>query len=407
LLLTHIQPSQHAKALAALEAQADAVEVAGEESVAEFERLKAEIAAAGAIMLAETLRPERCLRFMRPGRLVRVRVAGADYGWGVVCAVIRKAAAAPPADAAAAAAAAPDAAALYVLDTLLRVLPPLAPGAPPRPSPDGAAGELGVLPVALSCVSAISALMVQLPEDLRAPEARAAVGLALAELHRRFPAGLPRLDPIQDMGIEEPRFVAAARAVEALEPRLLAHPLFAPSAEAKRYGVGGGGRDGGSGSGSGAGADGAARMAAYERKAALKAEAAALRAKMRASTLTRFREELHSRSAVLKRLGHIDAAGIVQLKGRAACEIDTGDELLITELMFAGAFSGMTPAVCAALCSCFVPTEKSKGGAPLRPELNAALLVLHETAARVAEVQARGAARLRAEGARARVRAHC
>jgi ATP-dependent RNA helicase DOB1 len=109
---------------------------------------------------------------------------------------------------------------------------------------------------------------------------------------------------------------------------------------------------------------------------------------MRASTLTRFREELHSRSAVLRRLGHINADGVVQLKGRAACEIDTGDELLITELMFNGVFSGLSPAVCAALCSCFVPTEKSKG-APLRADLAAPLAVLHETAKRIAEVQVR------------------
>lgn len=38
-------------------------------------------------------------------------------------------------------------------------------------------------------------------------------------------------------------------------------------------------------------------------------------------------------------LGHIDADGVVQLKGRAACLIDTGDELLVTELMFNGASS--------------------------------------------------------------------
>jgi ATP-dependent RNA helicase DOB1 len=35
-------------------------------------------------------------------------------------------------------------------------------------------------------------------------------------------------------------------------------------------------------------------------------------------------------------LGHIDGDGVLQLKGRAACLIDTGDELLITELMFNG-----------------------------------------------------------------------
>lgn len=54
------------------------------------------------------------------------------------------------------------------------------------------------------------------------------------------------------------------------------------------------------------------------------------------SQLQKFRDELKNRSRVLKRLGHIDADGVVQLKGRAACLIDTGDELLVTELMFNG-----------------------------------------------------------------------
>lgn len=44
--------------------------------------------------------------------------------------------------------------------------------------------------------------------------------------------------------------------------------------------------------------------------------------------LTSFREESKSRMAVLRKLGHISADGTVQLKGRAACEIDTADELL-------------------------------------------------------------------------------
>ena len=384
---------QHAKALAALEAQADAIEVAGEEVVAEFERLKREIADAAAVMMAEVLRPERCLRFMRPGRLVRIRVAGVDYGWGVVCGVVRRSGPAVPPSASANAPAAPpppDPTSAYVLDTLLRVVMPGAGGGPPRPSPDGVAGELGVLPVALSCVSSLSALMVQLPDDLRSPDARAAVGLALAELQRRFPAGLPRLDPMQDMGIDDPKFVAAVRTIEALEPQLLTHPLFGPSAEAARYGAPGGGAL------SAADAALQARKEAFDRKAALRKEASQLRAKMRDSTLTRFRDELRSRSAVLRRLGHINDAGIVQLKGRAACEIDTGDELLVTELMFNGFFSGMSPAVCAAVCSCFVPTEKAKLSAPLPPELSAALATLHETAGRIAEVQVRSLAGLRA-----------
>lgn len=52
--------------------------------------------------------------------------------------------------------------------------------------------------------------------------------------------------------------------------------------------------------------------------------------------LQKFRDELRNRSQILKMLGHIDADGIVQLKGQAACLIETGDELLVTELMFNG-----------------------------------------------------------------------
>lgn len=59
--------------------------------------------------------------------------------------------------------------------------------------------------------------------------------------------------------------------------------------------------------------------------------------------LQKFRNELKNRSRVLKKLGHIDGDGVVQLKGRAACLIDTGDELLATELMFNGKLLNIIP----------------------------------------------------------------
>ena len=49
---------------------------------------------------------------------------------------------------------------------------------------------------------------------------------------------------------------------------------------------------------------------------------------------------------------------IVDMKGRVACEISTGDELLLTELIFNGAFNTLSPEQCAGLLSCFVFTEK-------------------------------------------------
>lgn len=52
--------------------------------------------------------------------------------------------------------------------------------------------------------------------------------------------------------------------------------------------------------------------------------------------LKKFRDELKNRLWVLKKLRHIDTEGIVQVKGRATCLKDKGDEVLVTELMFNG-----------------------------------------------------------------------
>lgn len=62
---------------------------------------------------------------------------------------------------------------------------------------------------------------------------------------------------------------------------------------------------------------------------------------------------------MLKRLGHINGDGVVQLKGRAACQVDTADELLVTELMFNGVFTRLDAHQIAAVASCFMQMEKS------------------------------------------------
>lgn len=69
-------------------------------------------------------------------------------------------------------------------------------------------------------------------------------------------------------------------------------------------------------------------------------------------------EELKSRKRVLRRLQFTTSADIVDTKGRVACEISTGDELLLTELIFNGVFNTLEPPQCAALLSCFVFDEK-------------------------------------------------
>ena len=80
-------------------------------------------------------------------------------------------------------------------------------------------------------------------------------------------------------------------------------------------------------------------------------------------------DELKCRKRVLRRLGFINEADVVQLKARVACEISTGDELVLSELLFNGFFNELTPEQCAACLSCFIFEEKSQETPALKEEL--------------------------------------
>ena len=79
-------------------------------------------------------------------------------------------------------------------------------------------------------------------------------------------------------------------------------------------------------------------------------------------------DELKCRKRVLRRFGFINEAEVVQLKARVACEISTGDELLLSELLFDRFFNELSPEMCAAVLSCFIFEEKSEAPA-LKDEL--------------------------------------
>jgi len=96
----------------------------------------------------------------------------------------------------------------------------------------------------------------------------------------------------------------------------------------------------------------------YARKRAAHDHVRLLKRRIQATHDVLQMEELQSRKRVLRRLGFTTADDIVDVKGRVACEISTGDELLLTELIFNGVFNPLAPEHCAGLLSCFVFTEK-------------------------------------------------
>ena len=96
-------------------------------------------------------------------------------------------------------------------------------------------------------------------------------------------------------------------------------------------------------------------------------------------------DELKCRKRVLRRFGFINDAEVVQLKARVACEISTGDELLLSELLFDRFFNELTPEMCAAVLSCFIFEEKSEAPA-LKEELARPFREIQSKARQIAKV---------------------
>ncbi|KAK7251471.1 hypothetical protein RIF29_34702 [Crotalaria pallida] len=331
-----------------LEQEVALLDATGEAEVSEYHKLKLELAQFEKKMMEEIIRPERILMFLVPGRLIRIREGGTDWGWGVVVNVVMK-----PSSGG------------HIVDTLLHCSPisnensARSKPCPPRP---GEKGEMHVVPVQLPLISALSKLRIFIPPDLRPLEARQSILLAVQELGNRFPQGFPKLNPVKDMKVNDPEIVKLVNQIEEVEQKLFSHPMH------KHQDVD--------------------QIKSFQKKAELTHEIQQLKAKMRDSQLQKFREELKNRSRVLKKLGHIDADGVVQLKGRAACLIDTGDELLVTELMFNGTFNELDHHQVAALASCFIPGDKSsESQIQLRTELARPLQQLQDSARRIAEIQ--------------------
>lgn len=64
--------------------------------------------------------------------------------------------------------------------------------------------------------------------------------------------------------------------------------------------------------------------------------------------------EFENRVRVLEYLGYIDETGTVKLKGRVACEINSGDEVVTTEMIFCGFLTELDAEEAVALVSAFV-----------------------------------------------------
>ncbi|KAF1937310.1 ATP-dependent RNA helicase-like protein DOB1 [Clathrospora elynae] len=331
------------KQLEELEQEKANTHITDEPNVKDYYNLRHQLDTHTKDMRDVIMHPNYCLQFLQGGRLVKIKFKDHDFGWGVVVAFslrrANKGEILPPQES-------------YVVDVLLTVasdtkfVPQVNDGLPPgvRPPGPGDKGKMEVVPVILNCIESIGHLRVFLPNDLKSADQRNNVRKALGEISKRFPDGIAVLDPIENMNIKDDSFKRLLRKIEVLESRLLSNPLHNSSRLPELY-------------------------SQYAQKIAISEKIKTIKKDIASALSVIQLDELKSRKRVLRRLGFIDDADVVQLKARVACEISTGDELVLSELLFNRFFNELTPEQCAACLSCFIFEEKTQDVPALKEEL--------------------------------------
>ncbi|SPC66710.1 probable MTR4 - involved in nucleocytoplasmic transport of mRNA [Ustilago sp. UG-2017b] len=360
----------------AAEEQRDLIKVEREEEVAEYYDVKHQLETLRKDVQTVITHPSYVLPFLQPGRLVKVCHEDLDFGWGAVVSYEKRLPNTPGKRRPAIDPNAPPQN-QYVVDVLLHCA--CGPGsssdkdkkggktdngAPAGnflPCPEGKKGEMVVVPVLLSTIQSLSGIRIFLAKDLRPTEPRETVRKNLVEVKRRFPKGVPLLDPIKDMKIKDESFAHLVEKIKILDDKLSSSSLRRDKDLPRLY-------------------------AAYAKKQEAEEIVAGIAKKIAAAHSVLQLDELKCRKRVLRRLGFTTTDDVVEKKGRVACEISTGDELLLTEMIFNGVFNDLTPPQCAALLSCFVFGEKSTTQTRLNEQLAAPLRIMQETARRIAKV---------------------
>ncbi|XP_067842027.1 exosome RNA helicase MTR4 isoform X1 [Heptranchias perlo] len=340
-----------------LEGQYNEIEIPNEESVVTYYKIRQQLAKLGKEIEEYIHKPKYCLPFLQPGRLVKVKNDDDDFGWGVVINFNKKSNVKSNTG---------ELDPLYVVEVLLHCSKDsvkLAASEAAKPAKPGEKGEMQVVPIMLHLITAISSVRLYIPKDLRPLDNRQSVLKSIQEVQKRFPDGVPLLDPIDDMGIKDQGLKKVIQKIEAFEHRMYSHSMHNDSNLETVYRL-------------------------CERKAQIAGDIKAAKRELKKARTVLQMDELKCRKRVIRRLGFATSSDVIEMKGRVACEISSADELLLTEMMFNGIFNDLAAEQATALLSCFVFQEKANEMPKLTEQLAGPLRQMQECARRIAKVSA-------------------
>lgn len=225
--------------------------------------------------------------------------------------------------------------------------------APPK---DGN-GVPEIVKLGLNNVVNVSSYKIRLQENLRSREAKETVMRTLGSIKKKSNDDFGPLDPVEDLGIKSEEFKTLVNKIYNYEERLKTLGVINENS-----------------------------LKLFQQKQQILKEIDSKKLELRNAKNSIQMIELKNMKRVLSRLGYCSAQDVIEMKGRVACEITSGDELLLTEMLFNGAFADLTPHQINSLLSCFVFDEKTDHPPKLTEELQKPLKIMHDLAKKIANV---------------------
>ncbi|KAJ6251246.1 exosome RNA helicase mtr4 [Anaeramoeba flamelloides] len=158
---------------------------------------------------------------------------------------------------------------------------------------------------------------------------------AIEKIKQKYQEDIPILDSIEDLKINDQNFIKYYKQVQILNKILKKHEELTKT---EQFG---------------------SQLELFQEKQKLNDQLKEIQESIRESENIVMKDQLSNMKKVMKRLGYVNENGLIQTKGRIACEISTGDELLLTELIFSGIFKELDTHQIAAIASCFVEPPRS------------------------------------------------
>lgn len=356
-----------------LEGEAEAIKIEEEDVISEYYGMDRQLDITKQKMMKIIRKPEYMVPYLNAsGRLLDITIDGENFGWGALVTYRRKAGldSAGSAGKAAAASATPE----HTIDVLVKCVDRHFDSVARLPNneavedqnlaeqgllwrgtvehcrpvkdddeSDAKVEEMRLFTLTLDNIDRVSAVRIFMPQGTTTePNQRKSVGRAITEVGRRLKGKIPVLDPVTDLRVKGPEFEKLVSRASVLTERLKAHRLLTSSSEQMDVD------------------ERMERLKAYGRKATLMDEARAMKKEARSCQAMVMKDELRKMKRVLKHLGHVDVDGVIQTKGRTACEINTANELVVVELVFTGVFNDLSVEQCVALLSCMTYDERMK-----------------------------------------------